>query len=104
VDARVLGMDFVQHGVSPAALHSYDGQLCADISAFVLRHRGAGPLGLLGLVDERCSGVFDDIDRVIPAAEREAFMARNKAAAGFAMDALNAALLAIAPGARVRMG
>jgi 2-polyprenyl-6-methoxyphenol hydroxylase-like FAD-dependent oxidoreductase len=101
VDARVLGAQMLAHGVTPAALQAYDTQLCADISALVLRNRGAGPFGLLGLVDERCGGVFDDIDAVIPAAEREAFMARYKAAAGFAIDALNAAPPTIAPGARV---
>jgi len=51
---------------------------------------------------ERCGGVFDDIETVIPAAEREAFMARYKAAAGLAIEALNAAPSTIAPGARVR--
>jgi hypothetical protein len=35
--------------------------------------------------------VFDHIDDVVPRAEREAFMARYKAAAGFAMETLNAA-------------
>ena len=104
VDARVLGAALVEQGVGPAALRSYDDKLCADISALVLRNRGAGPFGLLGLVDERCGGVFDDIDSVIPAAEREAFMARYKAAAGFAMETLNAAPPTIAPGARVRAG
>ena len=102
VDARVLGAMMVQHGVTPAALRAYDDRLCADISALVLRNRGAGPFGILGLVDERCGGVFDDIDEVIPAAEREAFMARYKAAAGFAIETLNAAPPTIAPGARVR--
>ncbi len=102
VDARVLGAALVGEGVGPAALRRYDDQLCADISALVLRNRGAGPFGLLGLVDERCGGVFDDIDQVIPAAEREAYMARYKAAAGFAIDTLNAAPPTIAPGARVR--
>ncbi|HVY66059.1 MAG TPA: flavin-dependent oxidoreductase, partial [Gammaproteobacteria bacterium] len=48
-----------------------------------------------------CGGVFDDIDAVIPAAEREAFMGRYKAAAGFAKDKLNSAPPIIAPGARV---
>ena len=91
VDARVLGAALVAHGVGPAALQHYDGQLCADISALVLRNRGAGPFGLLGLVDERCGGVFEDIEQVIPAAEREAYMARYKAAAGFAIETLNAA-------------
>lgn len=91
VDARVLGAALLADGLGPAALRRYDDKLCADISALVLRNRGAGPFGLLGLVDERCGGVFDDIEQVIPAAEREAFMARYKAAAGFAIEALNAA-------------
>lgn len=52
---------------------------------------GAGPFGLLGLVDERCGGVFDHIDEVLPREEREGFMARYKAAAGFAIETLNAA-------------
>ena len=101
VDARVLGAAMLTHGVGPQALKAYDDRLCKDISALVLRNRGAGPFGLLGLVDDRCGGVFDDIDSVIPAAEREAFMARYKAAAGFAMETLNAAPPTIAPGARV---
>ena len=101
VDARVLGASMLSHGVTPAALRAYDERLCADISALVLRNRGAGPFGLLGLVDERCGGVFDDIEQVIPAAEREAYMARYKAAAGFAIETLNAAPSTIAPGARI---
>jgi hypothetical protein len=68
----------------------------------VLRNRGAGPFGLLNLLDERCGGVFDDIDAVIPAAERDAFMSRYKAAAGFAMDTLNNSRPIIASGAQVR--
>jgi len=102
VDARVLGAALLAHGVGPEALQAYDGRLCADISALVLRNRGAGPFGLLNLLDERCGGVFDDIEQVIPAVEREAFMARYKAAAGLAIETLNAAPPSIAPGARVR--
>ena len=102
VDARVLGAALIAHGLGPAALKAYDDKLCKDISALVLRNRGAGPFGILGLVDERCGGVFDHIDEVIPAAEREAYMARYKSAAGFAIETLNAAPPTIAPGARVR--
>jgi hypothetical protein len=54
-------------------------------------------------VDERCGGIFDNIDDIIPAAEREAFMARYKAAAGFAIETLNAAPPTIAPGAGARL-
>ena len=102
VDARVLGAAMIEHGVNADALQAYDAKLCKEISALVLRNRGAGPFGLLNLLDERCGSVFDDIDDVIPAAEREEFMSRYKAAAGFAIEKLNAAAPTIAPGARVR--
>jgi 5-methylphenazine-1-carboxylate 1-monooxygenase len=62
-----------------------------DMNALVLRNRGSGPVGILGVVEERCGGVFDDIEDVIPRSEIEDFMGRYKAAAGFAVEALNAA-------------
>jgi 2-polyprenyl-6-methoxyphenol hydroxylase-like FAD-dependent oxidoreductase len=102
VDARVLGACMVAHGASPEALAAYDAKLCGPISQLILRNRGAGPFGLLNLVDERCGGTFDDIDAVIPAEERAAFMAGYKAAAGFAAEQLNKAPPTIAPGARVQ--
>ncbi|MBL8569345.1 MAG: flavin-dependent oxidoreductase [Phreatobacter sp.] len=101
VDARVLGASMVAHGVTPAALAAYDAALCGPISQLVLRNRGAGPFGLLNLVDERCGGVFEAIDDVIPAEERAGFMAGYKAAAGFAIGQLNAAPPTIPAGARV---
>jgi len=91
VDARVLGAAMLAHGVTPAAIEDYDAKLCKDISAVVLRNRGAGPFGLLNLLDDRCGGTFDDIDAVMPRAEREEFMRAYRSAAGFAMEKLNAA-------------
>jgi 5-methylphenazine-1-carboxylate 1-monooxygenase len=87
--------------VTPQALAAYDAKLCGPIGQVVLRNRGAGPFGLLNLVDDRCGGAFDDIDAVVPPAERAAFMAGYKAAAGFAIETLNAAPPTIPPGARV---
>ena len=101
IDARVLGAKMIEHGVTPDALAAYDAALCGPVSELVLRNRGAGPFGLLNLLDERCGGVFEDIEEVIPAEERREFMARYKAAAGFAIEQLNAAPPTIAPGARV---
>lgn len=101
VDARVLGAMLLQHGVTPAALAAYDQRLCGPINALVQRNRGAGPFGLLGLVDQRCGGVFDDIDVVISPNDRAAFMAGYKAAAGLAIETLNAAPPTISPGSRV---
>ncbi len=90
LDARVLGASMLAHGVTPAALRDYDRNLCKDVSALVLRNRGAGPFGLLNLLDERCGGVFDEIESVIPRAERDEFMRGYKEAAGVAMEKLNA--------------
>ncbi|HEX5091347.1 MAG TPA: flavin-dependent oxidoreductase, partial [Burkholderiales bacterium] len=81
IDARVLGTSLLDHGVTPAALQDYDAKLCKDVSALVLRNRGAGPFGILNLLDERCGGVFDDIEAVIPRAERDEFMRAYRTAA-----------------------
>ena len=102
VDARVLGACMVAHGVTPQALAAFDETLCGPISQLVLRNRGAGPFGLLNMVDERCGGTFDNIDDVIPPRERADFMAGYKAAAGFAIEKLNTAPPTIAQGARAR--
>ncbi|AMN42557.1 flavin-dependent oxidoreductase [Rhodoplanes sp. Z2-YC6860] len=101
VDARVLGACMVEHGVTSAALEAFDKKQCGPISQVVLRNRGAGPFGLLNMVDERCGGTFDNIDDVIPAKERAEFMAGYKAAAGFAIEALNKAERTIKEAARV---
>jgi len=101
VDARVLGAMFIEHGVGVDAVHAFEDALLDDMSALVLRNRGHGPIGILGLVDERCGGHFDDIDDVIPRPEIEAYMARYREAAGFAREALNAAPATIEAGATV---
>jgi 5-methylphenazine-1-carboxylate 1-monooxygenase len=102
IDARVLGAAMLKHGVHSRALQAYDAQLCPEMSQLVLRNRGAGPFGLLNLLDDRCGGVFDNIEDVIPKAERDEFMLRYKTAAGFAVDKLNNAASIILEGAKVR--
>ena len=102
VDARILGAAIVEHGVTPEALVAFDEKLCGPISQLILRNRGAGPFGLLNMVDERCGGRFDNIDDVIPPNERTEFMAGYKAAAGFAIEKLNKAPPTIPHGAKVR--
>ena len=102
VDARLLGAAIVEHGVTPEALAAYDDRLCGPISQLILRNRGAGPFGLLNIVDERCGGTFDNIDDVIPPEERAEFMAGYRAAAGFAIEKLNMAPQTIPNGARAR--
>jgi 2-polyprenyl-6-methoxyphenol hydroxylase-like FAD-dependent oxidoreductase len=101
IDARVLGALMCEFGATRGALAKYDSSLCGPISKLILRNRGAGPFGLLNIVDARCGGKFDNIDDVIAPAERVAFMASYKAAAGFAMETLNRAPATIRPGSRV---
>lgn len=101
VDARVIGKLMLEHGVSPACLRAYDDELREPINSLILRNRGSGPFGLLDLVDERCGGVFNDIDDVIPAQERIEFMAAYQSAAGFAKDKLNRSERTIPVGARL---
>ena len=101
VDGRLLGAALVEHGLTAEAFAAFDARLAGPIGQLVLRNRGAGPFGLLNMVDERCGGTFDDIDDVVPQEERTAFMAGYKAAAGFAVETLNAAPPTIPPGARV---
>jgi 2-polyprenyl-6-methoxyphenol hydroxylase-like FAD-dependent oxidoreductase len=100
VDARVLGSAMVEYGVTDEALAAFDDKLCGPISQLILRNRGAGPFGLLNIVDERCGGTFDNIDDIVPPEERTAFMAGYKAAAGFAIEKLNNAPPTIPSGAR----
>ena len=101
IDARVLGAKFLAHGINEGALAAYNADLCEPVSKVVLRNRGAGPFGLLNMVNERCGGDFDNIDDVVSPEERADFMATYKAAAGFARDTLNAAPATIAAGAKI---
>jgi 2-polyprenyl-6-methoxyphenol hydroxylase-like FAD-dependent oxidoreductase len=103
MDARHLGVAMLEHGVTQAALRAYDEKFCGPVSELVLRNRGAGPFGLLNIVNERCGGEFDNIDDVVPAAERNDFMARYKAAAGFAIEQLNNAPPTIGRDARAKL-
>ena len=91
VDARVIGAAILTRGLTPDALKLYDNQLCKKVSELVLRNRLAGPFGLLDILNDRCGGVFENIDTIIPLEERNEFMSKYKAAAGFAIEALNEA-------------
>lgn len=101
IDARVLATYFLAYGLTRTALDAYDQQLREPISKLILRNRGAGPFGLLNMVNDRCGGKFDNIDDVISAQERAEFMAGYKAAAGFAAETLNAAPKTIPDGAKM---
>lgn len=90
IDARELGAAFLVHGVNKDALQAYESKMLPPTSKVVLMNRTAGPDSILATVEERCGGVFDDIEDVIPKAELVAHAAKYKAAAGFAIEETNA--------------
>eukprot|EP01036_Dinobryon_divergens_P014780 gene14780-19986_t len=81
----------------PAALEADNALCCEPISQVVLRNRGAGPFGLLKIVEDRCGGHFNHIDEVMPQHERDAYMASYKKTAGFSIEQLNNAAPTIDP-------
>jgi 2-polyprenyl-6-methoxyphenol hydroxylase-like FAD-dependent oxidoreductase len=102
VDARVIGAAILTRGLTPDALKLYDNQLCKKVSELVLRNRLAGPFGLLDILNDRCGGVFENIEAVISLEERNEFMSKYKTAAGFAIEALNEAPQTIPRNAKFR--
>jgi hypothetical protein len=91
----------LDRGVAPAALNAFDDEMCVPIGQLAMRNRGDGPFGLLRMVDDRCGGTFENIDDVIPAEERAAFMLAYQQAAGFARDRLNVAPRIVPAGSKV---
>ena len=89
VDTRVLGACLKTTGVSAGALKAYETRMIEDLNALVLRNRGAGPIGVLGVVEQRSGGEFENISEVIDHQELAEYMASYKRAAGFAIDTLN---------------
>lgn len=98
VDARTLGAAILAHGQTPQALAAYEAEIRPRTTAVGLANRGSGPDAVMQMVEDRCGGVFDDIDTVIPRAELAAHAERYKRLAGFSVEALNARPPIIAPG------
>ena len=90
MDARRLGRAFLEHGPTEAALLAYEAEQRPAAERMIRATRSAeGPDALLGVVEDRCGGAFEDVEEVIPRAEMDAFQARWKAVAGLAREALN---------------
>lgn len=90
IDARVLVREFMDKGVGPEALDAYECERREATSTIVLANRANGPDQVIQMVEERCGGVFDNIDDIITREERVAIAAGYKKLAGFDIEALNA--------------
>ena len=90
LDARHLARAIRDHGATEAALEVYEDERRERMNALVLANRGDGPDKILDIVAERAPGGFDDIEHVMPLAERQSFADGYKAIAGMDIAALNA--------------
>jgi 2-polyprenyl-6-methoxyphenol hydroxylase-like FAD-dependent oxidoreductase len=101
VDARVIGAKLLEHGVGPDALLAYEEIVRPQTQKIILANRGSGPDAIMQLVEDRCGGVFERIEDVVPRSELAAHAEKYKKIAGFSIDALNARPDLIPAGARV---
>ncbi|MCD1627475.1 flavin-dependent oxidoreductase [Seohaeicola saemankumensis] len=90
IDARKLGAALRDHGVTPAALETYEAEMRPRAEGILRANRGAGPDAVMQMVEDRCAGVFDKIDDVIPRADLAAHAEKYKRLSGFSIDVLNA--------------
>jgi 2-polyprenyl-6-methoxyphenol hydroxylase-like FAD-dependent oxidoreductase len=89
VDGRVLGAQFLTHGVTPAALQAYEALVRPQTSRVTLANRGAGPIAVLQTVEDRSGGNFTRIEEVMSHQELSDHAANYKRLAGFDIEALN---------------
>lgn len=90
IDARVLGAKLIQHGIGSQALVAYEDELRPLANNVTLANRGSGgPDAIMQMVEDRCGGMFDNIDDVIPKQDLADHAAKFKKIAGFSIDALN---------------
>lgn len=100
VDTRKLGACFVEHGLTQTALQNYEDAMRPATTKVILANRsGSGPDGVLDIVEERCGGVFDNIEDIMPRQELVDHAAKYKKIAGFSIDDLNNLPSTIAPDA-----
>ncbi|MFQ6547933.1 flavin-dependent oxidoreductase [Aestuariibius sp. 2305UL40-4] len=91
IDACCLASAFGEQSVGAGALEAYEAERRPKVNALVLTNRGDGPDKILDIVEERAPEGFDDIETVMPLAERQAFADGYKKVAGMDIAALNAA-------------
>ena len=88
LDARCLADLLAKGGDVAAAFAAYQGERIAKTTPVVLSNRSGGPEGVIDAVEARAPDGFDDIEQVMPFAERGAYMNEYVRRAGYARDQL----------------
>ena len=89
IDARTLAYELGTKGPTELALDAYEAERRPRTTQLTLTNRSMGPERVMQLAYERAPGGFDDIEVVVPYAERAAIADRYKSAAGFVPEQLN---------------
>ncbi|MFE1174102.1 flavin-dependent oxidoreductase [Streptomyces sp. NPDC058773] len=89
LDARVLSDALARLGGPAEACRAYEAERRPPTSAITLANRKMGPELVLKLAHERAPEGFEDIEQILPLAEREEIATRYKRVAGFDPVLLN---------------
>lgn len=76
--------------MSSNALLAFLEKIRPQTKNVILANRQSGPDKIMSIVEDRCSGVFDDIENVISNDDLSSHPASYKSAAGFCIQAPNA--------------
>lgn len=90
LDARVLGRELRDNGVTMRALQAYEADRLPKVNVLVEMTRRDGPDAVLDMVAERAPDGFEDISEVMSHEELRDLADRYKTVAGFDVLALNA--------------
>jgi 2-polyprenyl-6-methoxyphenol hydroxylase-like FAD-dependent oxidoreductase len=89
LDAFSLADNIVAHGLTPAALLSYEAERRPLTGNIVLANRQNGPEQVMQLVEQRAPEGFDRLEDVISRQELEDVASHYKALAGFNLEKVN---------------
>ncbi|MRX45249.1 flavin-dependent oxidoreductase [Agromyces kandeliae] len=89
LDARTVARELATTADASAALAAYEHARRPVTAALTLSNRSLGPERVMQLAYERAPQGFDDIEQVVPLAERQRIAAEYKQAAGFDPSLLN---------------
>lgn len=100
LDARTLALQLATQPTVEAALAAYEAARRPPMEKLLLAHRAEGADIILDMLEERAPQGYDDLEKVLPFAEREEVALRYKKMAGFDLARLNESPPMTPPAAR----
>ena len=102
MDARKLGRALLDHGITTTALDTYEAEMRPATTRVTLANRGSGPDAVLQMIEDRCGGMFKELEDVASREELSAHAAQYKSIAGTAIETLNSSSPTIPAGATIK--